>query len=138
MSLKKQRTQLLGNVIFLLVAVIYLILASQITVINVFGVTVVSSATIPRILGVLLLILDIISLFQNLAELKKACHHVTGLQPEVSCFTGYTDTAVIAGQLHNRNNRPDHGRVEAGRRAGRDRLHLHHEGSSPAHPLPHT
>lgn len=38
-----------------------------------------------------------------LAELKKACHHVTGLQPEVSCFTGYTDTAVIAGQLHNRN-----------------------------------
>lgn len=72
MSLKKQRTQLLGNVIFLLVAGIYLILASQITVINVFGVTVVSSATIPRILGVLLLILDIISLFQNLAELKKA------------------------------------------------------------------
>ena len=72
MSLKKQRTQLLGNVIFLLVAVIYLILASQITVINVFGVTVVSSATIPRILGVLLLILDIISLFQNLEELKKA------------------------------------------------------------------
>lgn len=72
MSLKKQRTQLLGNVIFLLVAVIYLILASQITVINVFGVTVVSSATIPRILGVLLLILDIISLFQNLAELKKS------------------------------------------------------------------
>ena len=47
MSLKKQRTQLLGNVIFLLVAVIYLILSSQITVINVFGVTVVSSATIP-------------------------------------------------------------------------------------------
>lgn len=38
-----------------------------------------------------------------LAELKKACHHVTGQQPEVSCFTGYTDTAVIAGQLHNRN-----------------------------------
>ena len=72
MSLKKQRTQLLGNVIFLLVAVIYLILSSQITVINVFGVTVVSSATIPRILGVLLLILDIISLFQNLAEFKKA------------------------------------------------------------------
>ena len=72
MSLKKQRTQLLGNVIFLLVAVIYLILSSQITVINVFGVTVVSSATIPRILGVLLLILDIISLFQNLAEFKQA------------------------------------------------------------------
>lgn len=72
MSLKKQRTQLLENVIFLLVAVIYLILASQITVINVFGVTVVSSATIPRILGVLLLILDIISLFQNLAGFKKA------------------------------------------------------------------
>lgn len=72
MSLKKQRTQLLGNVIFLLVAVIYLILSSQITVINVFGVTVVSSATIPRILGVLLLILDIISLFQNLTEFKKA------------------------------------------------------------------
>lgn len=38
-----------------------------------------------------------------LAELKKACYHVTGRQPEVSCFTGYTDTAVIAGQLHNRN-----------------------------------
>ena len=72
MSLKKQRTQLLGHVIFLLVAVIYLILSSQITVINVFGGTVVSSATIPRILGVLLLILDIISLFQNLAEFKKA------------------------------------------------------------------
>ena len=38
-----------------------------------------------------------------LAELKKACHHVTGHQPEVSCFTGYTDTAVIAGQLDNQN-----------------------------------
>lgn len=72
MSLKKQRTQLLGNVIFLLVAVIYLILASQITVINVFGVTVVSSATIPRVLGVLFLLLDVISLFQNLSEFKKA------------------------------------------------------------------
>lgn len=71
MSLKKQRTQLLGNVVFLVLAVIYLILASQITVINVFGVTVVSSATIPRILGVLLLLLDMISLFQNLSEFKK-------------------------------------------------------------------
>ena len=38
-----------------------------------------------------------------LTELKKACHHVTGHQPEVSCFTGYTDTAVIAGQLDNQN-----------------------------------
>lgn len=38
-----------------------------------------------------------------LAELKKACQQVTGKQPEMSCFTGYTDTAVIAGQLHNRN-----------------------------------
>lgn len=72
MSLKKQYTQLLGNVIFLLVAVVYLVLASQITVINVFGVTVVSSATIPRILGVLFLLLDVISLFQNLSEFKKA------------------------------------------------------------------
>lgn len=56
MSLKKQRTQLLGNVIFLLVAVIYLILSSQITVINVFGVTVVSSATIPEYWGFCFLI----------------------------------------------------------------------------------
>lgn len=38
-----------------------------------------------------------------LTELKKACHHVTGHQPEVSCFTDYTDTAVIAGQLDNQN-----------------------------------
>ena len=38
-----------------------------------------------------------------LAELKKACQHVTGCEPEVSCFTGYTDTAVIAGKLNNRN-----------------------------------
>lgn len=28
---------------------------------------------------------------------------MTGKQPEVSCFTGYTDTAVIAGQLDNQN-----------------------------------
>ena len=35
--------------------------------------------------------------------LRLSCQEVTGEVPQVSCFTGYTDTAVIAGQLHNRN-----------------------------------
>lgn len=38
-----------------------------------------------------------------LENLKLSCQEVTGEVPQVSCFTGYTDTAVIAGQLHNRN-----------------------------------
>ena len=38
-----------------------------------------------------------------LANLKMSCQEITGQTPQVSCFTGYTDTSVIAGQLHNRN-----------------------------------
>lgn len=38
-----------------------------------------------------------------LANLKMSCQKITGQTPQVSCFTGYTDTSVIAGQLHNRN-----------------------------------
>ena len=38
-----------------------------------------------------------------LKQLKESCCEITGAHPVVSCFTGYTDTAVIAGQLHNRN-----------------------------------
>ena len=38
-----------------------------------------------------------------LAHLKKACTNITSRETEVTCFTGYTDTAVIAGQLHNHN-----------------------------------
>ena len=71
MALKKEYRALLGNAVFFLMAVIYLIMASQINVINVFGVTVVSSATIPKILGVLLLILNGISLAQNLGEYRQ-------------------------------------------------------------------
>ncbi|MGN0202910.1 MAG: M20 family metallopeptidase [Coprococcus sp.] len=39
---------------------------------------------------------------QLLAYLKDACANITG-ETDVTCFTGYTDTAVIAGQLHNHN-----------------------------------
>lgn len=38
-----------------------------------------------------------------LANLKKACFNVTSCETDVTCFTGYTDTAVIAGQLNNHN-----------------------------------
>lgn len=36
-------------------------------------------------------------------ELRKAVEDVTGDVAEVSAFPGYTDTAVIAGKLHNKN-----------------------------------
>lgn len=38
-----------------------------------------------------------------LSTLKKTCEMVTGEPAEVSYFPGYTDTAVIAGTLHNHN-----------------------------------
>lgn len=38
-----------------------------------------------------------------LAALKAACDDVTGLDTPVGSFNGYTDTAVIAGTLGNRN-----------------------------------
>lgn len=38
-----------------------------------------------------------------LSTLKKACEMVTGEPTDVSYFPGYTDTAVIAGTLHNHN-----------------------------------
>ena len=38
-----------------------------------------------------------------LKELKKAVQEVTGEKPSVRPFPGYTDTAVIAGKLGNRN-----------------------------------
>lgn len=38
-----------------------------------------------------------------LASLKKACRYATGKETEVCVFPGYTDTAVIAGMLHNHN-----------------------------------
>lgn len=34
-------------------------------------------------------------------NLKKACMEATGKEPETGAFSGYTDTAVIAGVLHN-------------------------------------
>jgi succinyl-diaminopimelate desuccinylase len=37
-----------------------------------------------------------------LAQLKEACETVTGVPVQVSAFNGYTDTAVIAGKLGNR------------------------------------
>jgi putative tricarboxylic transport membrane protein len=71
MALKKQQRLLIGNAVFFLVAAIYLVLSGQINVINVFGVTVVDSTTIPRVLGVMLLVLNAISLCQNLGEYKR-------------------------------------------------------------------
>lgn len=38
-----------------------------------------------------------------LGALSRAAEHVTGSRPLTGCFTGYTDTAVIAGALGNRN-----------------------------------
>lgn len=38
-----------------------------------------------------------------LKALSSVCEEVTGMPAEVSFFPGYTDTAVIAGTLHNRN-----------------------------------
>ena len=38
-----------------------------------------------------------------LKEIKRAVHTVTGKEAEVCPFPGYTDTAVIAGRLQNRN-----------------------------------
>ncbi|MDO5146054.1 MAG: M20 family metallopeptidase [Eubacteriales bacterium] len=38
-----------------------------------------------------------------LASLKDACHKVTGCEPEVAPFNGYTDTAVIGGRLKAMN-----------------------------------
>lgn len=40
---------------------------------------------------------------QLLARLKDSIVHVTGEQPAVTAFPGYTDTAVIAGRLKNQN-----------------------------------
>lgn len=38
-----------------------------------------------------------------LKHLHKICCRTTGVETIVSCFPGYTDTAVIAGTLHNTN-----------------------------------
>lgn len=38
-----------------------------------------------------------------LSQLKAACREATGEEPVVATFPGYTDTAVIAGTLHNPN-----------------------------------
>ncbi|MCD7907073.1 MAG: M20/M25/M40 family metallo-hydrolase, partial [Clostridium sp.] len=38
-----------------------------------------------------------------LAALRRACAEVTGREAQVGSFNGYTDTAVIAGTLGNRN-----------------------------------
>lgn len=38
-----------------------------------------------------------------LKHLYQTCCNVTGTDTAVSCFPGYTDTAVIAGTLHNHN-----------------------------------
>ena len=38
-----------------------------------------------------------------LRHLHKICCRTTGVETIVSCFPGYTDTAVIAGTLHNTN-----------------------------------
>lgn len=64
---------------FIALAIIYLVCTAFIPVVNVFGVTVVSSATIPRILGVMLLFLSSIQCIKSIGEYKaekKAAGHV--------------------------------------------------------------
>ncbi len=50
-----EKKQIWASMVFILFSILYLVCTVSIKVVNVFGVTVVSSATIPRILGVLLL-----------------------------------------------------------------------------------
>lgn len=62
MSRKKQIGACL---VFIAFAIFYLVASTQIEVVNRFGVTVVSSVTIPRILGTVLLILSTLSLLKS-------------------------------------------------------------------------
>ena len=71
MNKKKTSAALVGSIVFCAVSVLYLIFAFQIRIVNIFGGTVVDSSTIPKILGLLLLLLSVLSLVQTIAEMKK-------------------------------------------------------------------
>lgn len=64
------KKQVCASIVFILLSIFYLACTVSIKVVNIFGVTVVSSATIPRILGVILLVLSCIQCFSSLKEYK--------------------------------------------------------------------
>lgn len=71
-----QKKEIYADAVFILFSVLYLVCTGWIKVVNVFGVTVVSSATIPRILGVLLLGLSSIQCYKNWKEYRQERNEV--------------------------------------------------------------
>lgn len=67
----ERKKQIGASIFFIVVAILYLIGTLSIKTVNIFGVTVVSSSTIPRVLGVLLLILSVLLLVKTLMPQKK-------------------------------------------------------------------
>lgn len=65
------KKQIGASIFFIALSILYLIGTFSIKTVNIFGVTVVSSASIPRVLGVLLLILSILLLLKTLLTSKQ-------------------------------------------------------------------
>ena len=97
MDKKKTGTALIGNLVFVAVSVLYLVFAFQIRIVNIFGGTVVDSSTIPKILGVLLLVLSILSLLQSIMEMKKEMTETKEPVPE--SVTEEAEKLIESGEL---------------------------------------
>mgnify|MGYP001093280984 CR=1 FL=1 len=75
-----QKKQICASGVFILFSIFYLVCTASIKVVNVFGVTVVSSATIPRILGVLLLGLSSIQCWKSWQDYRKEKNDIQGCE----------------------------------------------------------
>lgn len=66
--MEQSRKQITASIFFIVLAILYLWGTTYIRVVNIFSVSVVSSATIPRLLGVLLLCLSVVLLIKSLRQ----------------------------------------------------------------------
>lgn len=103
-----KKKQIGASIFFIAVAILYLIGTLSIKTVNIFGVTVVSSSTIPRVLGVLLLILSVLLLVKTLMPQKKEDEQKQAVEVQSSGAVTSADGQLdIAKSLEEAENSED-------------------------------
>ena len=108
-----RKKQIGASIFFIVVAILYLIGTLSIKTVNIFGVTVVSSSTIPRVLGVLLLILSVVLLIKTLTTGKNSQAQAEKVEVQASgAVTSEDGQLDIAKSLEEAENSEGEGDVD--------------------------
>lgn len=109
MSKKKQ---IGACIVFIAVAIFYLVASRQIEVVNRFGVSVVSSVTIPRILGTALLVLSMILLLKTAFLNKRSAAKSVEKVSQSGAVTGSDGQLDIAKSLEEAENNENSAKID--------------------------